>query len=622
MGIVLFRKGVFGTSKGGAVLPHGKAVLEGVCRLVDYARHGDERWDQELLKDAVAMLRLCGVYGKSFEPMFLVESHRHYEQFADEVSAACGLKEYIGVVATMLERESARCDVFNFESTTKRQLLGDAHHVLIEQYSEKLLDSGSVARLLEAQDVESMKALYELLKLSGLQKRLKGPWEQYIRQTGSAIVSDTERGDEMVIRLLELRRSLDVVIRDGFSKDGVFSYALRESFGHFINDKTSTSKWNTGTSKVGEMIAKYIDMLLRGGLKTLPKSLLSDIKDRADAEMSGVASTGDEDAELDRQLDHGLELFRFIEGKDVFEAFYKRDLARRLLLGRSASQDAERSMLAKLNFECGASFTHNLEQMFKDQGLAKEEMRSYKEWLAATGRDDGGIDLTVNILSAASWPTFPDVRVLLPKDVLEQINTFDGYYKSKHTGRRLTWKHNMAHCVIKAQFNRGPKELLVSAPQAAVLVLFNDVEDNNPKSAATTAGVLSYDQISQSTGLQNGELDRTLQSLACGRIRVLTKHPKGRDVSPTDTFTVNKAFTDPKFRVKINQIQLKETKEENRETHQRVAADRQFETQAAIVRIMKSRKKMTHAQLVAEVINQTKSRGAVDAGDIKANIEK
>ncbi|KAK4249891.1 Cullin family-domain-containing protein [Corynascus novoguineensis] len=630
MGIALFRKAVFGSSKGAAVSPQGKSVLEGVCRLVDYARQGDERADDGLLKDAISMLRLCGVYGRSFEPMFLVQSHRYYEQFASEVSAACGLKDYIGAVATLLQREGARCDGFNFESTTKRQLLGDAHHVLIEQYSEKLLDSGSVAKLLEVQDVESVKALYELLKLSGLQKRLKGPWEQFIRQTGSAIVSDTARGDEMVIRLLELRRSLDIMIRDAFSKDDVFYYALRESFGHFINDKKNTSVWNASTSKVGEMIAKYIDMLLRGGLKALPKSLLSDIKDRADAEMSGLASTGDEDAELDRQLDHALELFRFIEGKDVFEAFYKKDLARRLLLGRSASQDAERSMLAKLKVECGSSFTHNLEQMFKDQELAKEEMASYKEWLAGTGRDTGGVDLTVNILSAAAWPSFPDVKVLLPKEVLVQINTFDGYYKSKHTGRRLTWKHNMAHCVIKAQFNRGPKELLVSAPQAAVLMLFNEAEDgehaadasSSSSSSSKTAGVLSYEQISQSTGLQGGELDRTLQSLACGRVRVLTKHPKGRDVSATDTFTVNEAFTDPKFRVKINQIQLKETKEENRETHEKVAADRQFETQAAIVRIMKSRKRMTHVQLVTEVINQTKSRGAMDVADIKANIDK
>ena len=35
-------------------------------------------------------------------------------------------------------------------------------------------------------------------------------------------------------------------------------------------------------------------------------------------------------------------------GKDVFEAFYKKDLAKRLLLGKSASFDSEKSMLLKL----------------------------------------------------------------------------------------------------------------------------------------------------------------------------------------------------------------------------------------------------------------------------------
>lgn len=47
-------------------------------------------------------------------------------------------------------------------------------------------------------------------------------------------------------------------------------------------------------------------------------------------------------------LDRVLILFRYIQGKDVFEAFYKRDLAKRLLLGKSASFDAEKSMLSKL----------------------------------------------------------------------------------------------------------------------------------------------------------------------------------------------------------------------------------------------------------------------------------
>ena len=50
-----------------------------------------------------------------------------------------------------------------------------------------------------------------------------------------------------------------------------------------------------------------------------------------------------------------------------------------------------------------------------------------------------------------------------------------------------------------------------------------------------------------------------MQSLACGRVRVLVKHPKGRDVDDTDEFSVNEDFKDDHVRIKINQIQIKET---------------------------------------------------------------
>ncbi len=35
------------------------------------------------------------------------------------------------------------------------------------------------------------------------------------------------------------------------------------------------------------------------------------------------------------------------------------------------------------------------------------------------------------------------------------------------------------------------------------------------------------------------EASRTLQSLACGKVRVLTKSPKGREVATTDEFSFN-----------------------------------------------------------------------------------
>lgn len=151
----------------------------------------------------------------------------------------------------------------------------------------------------------------------------------------------------------------------------------------------------------------------------------------------------------------------------------------------------------------------------------------------------------------------------------------------------------------------------MSAFQAVVLLLFDD--DKKP---------LSYEQIKSATSLPDPELIRTLQSLACAKVRPLTKHPKGKDVNITDTFTVNLSFSDPKIRIKINQIQLKETKEENNATHEQVTQDRQYETQAAIIRIMKSRKSIGHNELITETINQTKKRGVLDLADIKKNIEK
>ncbi|KAJ3381845.1 Cullin-4A [Chytriomyces hyalinus] len=56
--------------------------------------------------------------------------------------------------------------------------------------------------------------------------------------------------------------------------------------------------------------------------------------------------------------------------KDVFEAVYKKDLAKRLL-GKSSSVDSEKSMLSKLKVKCSTAFTSKLENMFKDIETSK-----------------------------------------------------------------------------------------------------------------------------------------------------------------------------------------------------------------------------------------------------------
>ena len=148
------------------------------------------------------------------------------------------------------------------------------------------------------------------------------------------------------------------------------------------------------------------------------------------------------------------------------------------------------------------------------------------------------------------------------------------------------------------------------------------------------------------TGIEDEELRRTLQSLACGIIgtRVLMKEPKGKDINDDDEFIYVSDFTSKAFRIKINTIQvfnfitinpkklvchqqlsifyfaqLKETTEENEKTHEEVFRERQYQVDAAIVRIMKSRKRLSHNMLISELMAQLKF--PAKSSELKQRIE-
>jgi len=135
----------------------------------------------------------------------------------------------------------------------------------------------------------------------------------------------------MVDRLLKLRHLTINTTNQAFLKtststtnltssplqcpDQMFSNALRSAF---------AMGFKTRRSKPAEMIAKYLDKAMRKG--------------------QGEST----DTDFDITLTSVLELYRFSEDKDVFRTFYHRSLAKRLLLGKSASNDFEISMLKKM----------------------------------------------------------------------------------------------------------------------------------------------------------------------------------------------------------------------------------------------------------------------------------
>jgi cullin 4 len=165
----------------------------------------------------------------------------------------------------------------------------------------------------------------------------------------------------------------------------------------------------------------------------------------------------------------------------------------------------------------------------------------------------------------------------------------------------------LGHCIVEGQFPRGVKDLQISAWQGIILLCFNSAE------------ILSCQKLHEMTKIEMSELKRVLQSLACSKVRVLSKSPKGKEVEQTDRFAVNQKFENKHRRVKINQIQLKESAEENSATQEKVFQDRIFSVDAAVVRTMKARKKMKHTMLISELFEQLKF--PVAASDLKKRIE-
>ena len=218
----------------------------------------------------------------------------------------------------------------------------------------------------------------------------------------------------------------------------------------------------------------------------------------------------------------------------------------------------------------------------------------------------------------------------LPKNLIELKETFNNYYIQKYPGRRLTWAHSAERCLVTAYFCKGKKELEVSLFQTVVLLCFNNAFTTDCSSSSSTSSSsssssssdikLSLHDISERTGIEDGELRRVLQSLACGILstRVLTKTPKSKDINDNDTFIVNNDFTNKMFRIKINSIQLRENKEDNEETYEQIFRDRQYIVDANIVRIMKTRKRLKHNELLDEVITQL--RFHAQPSDIKKRI--
>jgi len=533
-------------------------VVEGLLTLIRREREG-EGVDRQLLKSLAGMLTALEVFDLLREPL-LQQTEAFYLAEAGRHIGAMPTAEYLSHAERRFAQENERVDSY-LEHRMRKELLSTVQRRLVADHTAALVERGfdGLLRQQRVQDVRRMHALFSLPEVSGV-RTLRSAFSSYIKRTGMELVTHEDRDAHMVEELLLFKERLDEFVAVSFGSELEFSHTLKESCENFINVRTN---------RPAELVAKHLDALLRVGNK------------------------GTTEAELDAKFDRLLELFRYVNGKDVFEAFYKKDLAKRLLLDKSASREAETSMLSKLKHECGNQFTLKLEGMFKDVDLSRELVGSFKQ-SSRFAAQLANIDLKVCVLTHVNWPTYAPAPANLPAELESIQESFKAYYLDQHTGRRLSYLNALGTCVLKAEFPSGKKELTVSVFQAVVLMLFNADE------------TLTYEKILGKTGIEKKVLERTLLAIACGKLaqRVLRKRPEGREVNEGDQFEVNSKFTSKLIKVTINRIQLKETADESEKTNQAVMQDRQYQVDACVVRIMKMRRSLTHALLMSEIYKQ------------------
>lgn len=93
-------------------------------------------------------------------------------------------------------------------------------------------------------------------------------------------------------------------------------------------------------------------------------------------------------------------------------------------------------------------------------------------------------------------------------------------------------------------------------------------------------------------------------------------------MSPTDVFSVNESFSSKLYKVKIGMVAAtRETDLEKQDTRERVEEDRKPQIEAAIVRILKTRKVLSHNDVIAEVTKQLAGRFIAQPAVIKKRIE-
>ena len=537
-------------------------VMDAVLKMVEKQRNG-ETIEQSQVKSIVDSFVSLGldeadstkstleVYRYHFERPFVAATKTYYENESNQFIAENSVIEYMKKAEIRLEEEKARVGLYLHPDIMKN-LMNTCLVALVTDHSVLLRDEFQV--LLDADRQDDLARMYKLLSRvhDGLEP-LRNKFEAHVRKSGLAAVEKVAvDGENMepktyVDALLEVHTQYQKLVDNAFSAESEFVRSLDNACKEFVN-RNKVCK--TGSTRSPELLAKYTDALLKKSAKSA------------------------EEADLEASLIQIMTVFKYIEDKDVFQKFYSRMLAKRLVHSSSASEDAETSMIGKLKEACGFEYTNKLQRMFQDIQISADLNSSFKEMLAKSlNADDAKVDATYQILGTGFWPlTAPTTHFIPPQEIVSTYQKFQGFYFDKHSGRKLTWLWQLCKGEIRANYIKNtkiPYTFLVSTYQMAILLLFNDTDN------------MSYDTIQEATALNSETLDPSLSVFV--KAKVLLPSPENGKAESGTSYSLNFNFKNKKVKVNLNITVKSEAKQEVEDTHKTIEEDRKLLMQVCTI---------------------------------------
>ncbi|KAG5981422.1 hypothetical protein E4U55_002955 [Claviceps digitariae] len=577
------------------------------------------------------------LYLTVFEPRFLSNSETFYGAECQRLLREADTSTWLRHAQRRLNEELDRCGTTIEPETLPRVSTVIDQQLIARHLSEFLSMEGSGLKwMIDNDKVEDLSILYKLISRveeqktslrQGLQKRiveLGVEIETVLRNTdfSTAQADGDEAGEaekaktlnpaaqqtaaaiKWVEDVLRLKDKFDNLLTQCFQSDLGIQTSLNKSFSDFINMFSRSS----------EYVSLFIDDNLKRGIR------------------------GKTEAEIDAILEKAIVVIRYLLDRDLFQTYYQRHLARRLLHGKSESHDVEKQIISRMKQELGQQFTSRFEGMFRDLVTSSELTSTYREHAANVSEGAKVIDLNVSVLTSNYWP--PEImgrqtaigdcsRVMCnyPPDVERLQASFQQFYLANRNGRKLTWIGTTGSADIKCVFPAIPgksgalskeRRYEINVPTFAmvIMLLFNDVDDGQS---------LSFEEIQAKTNISTSDLMRALTAIAVApKSRVLVKEPATKYVKAGDRFSFNSSFQSKTVRIKapiINAVSKVEGTQERKNTEEKNNQTRAHIVDAAIVRIMKARKELSHSQLVSEVLSQLVGRFKPEVSLIKKRIE-